>query len=236
MYLRIEMQIFSHRTSLSKSSVHHRESSNESTIRKVQTSASSIQSTDVTHRLEQRSVDTGFDLSCQSDPCRAFLGLKPAFHPTKSGPEQLRMYNDRQSPVSFYPMMDQSLADDARAAYDYGLSSTSSPTADFSFVDQRAPRQATLPTHQSWFGTPAAPQQPHPFFNRTFSMPQPSNIFPNNDSQRMLEEQHQHMAAALLMHQQQQTWARQQQQQQPIFQQPPQQFEQVSNQPCGGRD
>ena len=131
--------------------------------------------------------------------------------------------------------MDQSLVDDARAAYDYGLSSTSSPSADFSFVDQRAPRQATLPTHQSWFGTPAAavaPQQAHPFFNRSFSMPQPSNIFPPNDSQRMLEEQHQQMTAALLMHQQQQNWARQQQlqqQPQPIFQQPPQQFEQVRN-------
>jgi len=143
------------------------------------------------------------------------------------------MYNDRHSPVSFYPIMEQSLVDDARTAYEYGLSSTPPTTNDFSFVDQRVPiQQQTRPTHHSWFGTP---NQQHPFLNRTFSMPQQQqqqNLFANNDSQRMMEEQQQQMAAAMLMHQQQQNWARQQQQQQ-MFpmqqqqQQPPQQFEQV---------
>jgi hypothetical protein len=150
------------------------------------------------------------------------------------------MYNDRHSPVSFYPIMEQSLVDDARTAYEYGLSSTpptgtttTTTTNDFSFVDQRVPiQQQTRPTHHSWFGTS---NQQHPFLNRTFSMPQQQqqqNLFANNDSQRIMEEQQQ-MAAAMLMHQQQQqNWARQQQQQQ-MFpmqqqqQQPPQQFEQV---------
>jgi hypothetical protein len=163
-----------------------------------------------------------------------FLGFKPAFNHTKSGPDHLRMYNDRHSPTSFYPMMEQSLVDDARTSYDYGLSSTppTTGTNDFSFVDQRVPmqqqqQQQTRPPHHSWFGTP---NQQHPFVNRTFSMPpQQSNLFVNNDSQRMMEEQQQ-MAAAMLMHQQQQqNWARQQQQQ--MFpmqqQQQPQQFEQV---------
>ncbi len=139
------------------------------------------------------------------------------------------MYNDRHSPVPFYPIMEQSLVDDARTAYEYGLSTTP-PTAtnEFSFVDQRVPmQQQARPTHHSWFGTP---NQQHPFLNRAYSMPQQQQQQPtpaNFDSQRMMEEQQ--MAAAMLMHQQQ-TWARQQQQQMyPMQQQPPQQFEQVDS-------
>jgi hypothetical protein len=126
--------------------------------------------------------------------------------------------------------MEQSLVDDARTAYEYGLSTTP-PTAtnEFSFVDQRVPmQQQARPTHHSWFGTP---NQQHPFLNRAYSMPQqqqqptPANF----DSQRMMEEQQQQqMAAAMLMHQQQ-TWARQQQQQMYPMQQQPQQFEQVDS-------
>ena len=134
------------------------------------------------------------------------------------------MFNDRHSPVPFYPVMEQSLVDDARSAYDYGLSTTPpTGTNDFSFVDQRVPIQQQIrQTHHSWFGTP---NQQHPFLNRTFSVPQQQSNF---DSQRLMEEQQQQMAAAMLMHQQQQNWARQQQQH-PIFpmQQQPQQFEQV---------
>ncbi len=52
--------------------------------------------------------------------------------------------------------MEQSLVDDARIAYEYGLTSTP--------IQQ--PR-STL-THHSWFGVP---NQQHPFINRTFSMP-----------------------------------------------------------------
>jgi hypothetical protein len=125
--------------------------------------------------------------------------------------------------------MEQSLVDDARTAYEYGLSTTP-PTAtnEFSFVDQRVPmQQQARPTHHSWFGTP---NQQHPFLNRAYSMPQQQQQQPtpaNFDSQRMMEEQQ--MAAAMLMHQQQ-TWARQQQQQMyPMQQQPPQQFEQVDS-------
>lgn len=152
-----------------------------------------------------------------------------AFHATKSGPDHLRMYNDqRQSPVSFYQMVEQSLIDDARSAYEYGLPSTTSPSNDFSFVDQRASiqtsRPTTMPTHQSWFGQQQQQQQTqHPFFNRSYSMPQTTTLFPNPDPHRIIEEQQQ-MAAALLL--QQQNWARQQQQQQ-IFQQGAQQVEQV---------
>jgi hypothetical protein len=159
------------------------------------------------------------------------LGFKPTFNHTKSGPDHLRMFNDRHSPVSFYPIMEQSLVDDARTSYEYGLSKTPPTSNDFSFVDQRVPmqqqqtRQTQIPTHHSWFGTPN--QQQQPFLNRTFSMPQQqqTNLFSNNDSQRMMEEQQQMAAAAMFMHQQQQNWARQQ----PMFsmQQPPQQFEQV---------
>ncbi|CAF4557018.1 unnamed protein product, partial [Rotaria sp. Silwood1] len=158
--------------------------------------------------------------------------FKPTFNHTKSVPDQIHMYNDRHSPTSFYPMMDQSLIDDARTTYEYGLSSTSpiSTSNDFSFIDQRLPiqqptRQAQIPTYHSWFGTP---NQQQPMFNRTFSMPQQqTNLFSNNDSQRIMEEQQQQMAAAILMHQQQQNWARQQQQQQMFpMQQQPQQFEQ----------
>ncbi len=162
------------------------------------------------------------------------IAFKPTFNHTKSGPEHLRMYNDRHSPVPFYPVMEQSLVDDARTAYEYGLSTTP-PTAtnDFSFVDQRVSmqQQQTRPTHHSWFGTP---NQQHPFLNRTYSMPQQQQQPPpppaNFDSQRMMEEQQQQqMAAAMLMHQQQ-TWAIQQQQQMfPMQQQPPQQFEQVDS-------
>jgi hypothetical protein len=163
-----------------------------------------------------------------------FLGFKPTLNQTKSGPDHLRMYNDRHSPLSFYPIMELSLVDDARTAYDYGLSSTPPTSNDFSFVDQRVPmqqqtRQTQIPTHHSWFGTP---NQQHSFLNRTFSMPQQqqTNLFSNNDSQRMMEEQQQMAAAAMLMHQQQ-NWARQQQQmfpmQQQQQQQQPQQFEQV---------
>jgi hypothetical protein len=152
------------------------------------------------------------------------------FQPSKSGPEHLRMYNERQSPVPFYPMMEQSLVDDARTAYDYGLpASTTLSSNDFSFVDQRVPiqavRQPSIPTHQSWFGSPAttiAQQPQHAFFNRSFSMPPQTNNFNNADSQRLVDEQQQ-MAAAALMHQQQ-NWTRQQT---PMFPQAPQQFEQV---------
>jgi len=156
------------------------------------------------------------------------------FNHSKSGPDHLRMYNDRHSPVSFYPIMEQSLVDDARTAYEYGLSTTPPTSNDFSFVDQRVPlqqqqttRQTQLPTHHSWYGTP---NQQNPFLNRTFSMPpqqQQANLFLNNDSQRMMEEQQKMAAAAMLMHQQQhQNWNGQQ----PMFpiQQPPQQFEQVN--------
>jgi hypothetical protein len=99
------------------------------------------------------------------------------------------------------PMLEQSLVDDARIAYEYGLPST--PTSnDFSFVDQRIQQP-----QQNWFNTL---NQQHPFMNRSFSMPQQPQI---NE-----------MTAAIFMQQQQQNWARQQ-----IFpmQQPPQQFEQV---------
>jgi hypothetical protein len=160
-----------------------------------------------------------------------FVAFKPSFNHTKSGPDHLRMFTDRHSPLSFYPIMEQSLVDDARTAYDYGLPSAPTTPNDFTFVDQRVPiqqqqiRQSQIPTHHSWFGTPT--NQQSPFLNRTFSMPQQqSNIFPNNDSQRMMEEQQ--MAAAMLMHQQQ-NWARQQQMfpMQQQQQQQPQQFEQV---------
>ena len=103
------------------------------------------------------------------------------------------------------PMMEQSLVDDARIAYEYGLTSTPISN-DFSFVDQRiSPVQQA---QQNWF-TP--PNQQQPFINRSFSMPQ--------------QQQMNEMAAAMYMQQQQQqNWARQQ-----MFpmQQPPQQFEQV---------
>ena len=85
---------------------------------------------------------------------------------TKSSPEHLHMYS---SPVSH----EQSLADDARLAYEYGLTSTPM-TNEFSFVDQR------LPPH--WFGT--APS----FVPRTMSMPQP--IVPNDLF--MMQQQQQH--------------------------------------------
>ncbi|CAF3217713.1 unnamed protein product [Rotaria socialis] len=173
-------------------------------------------------------------------PVLANNGFKSAFNQTKSGPDHIHMYNDRHSPIPFYPTMEQTLIDDARAAYEYGLSSTSpmSTSNDFSFVDQRLPmqqqqqqqtRQTQIPTHHSWFGTP---NQQQSAFNRTFSMPQQqqqTNLFSNNDSQRLMEEQQQ-MAATMLIHQQ--NWARQQQQQQQqqMFsmqqQQQPQQFEQ----------
>ena len=148
------------------------------------------------------------------------------------------MYHDQQSPISFYPILEQSLVDDARTAYEYGLSSTSSmaPSEDLSFIDQRASmqqpaKQAQVPSYQSWFGTP---NQQHSFYNRTFSMPQQqSNLSSNNDLERIMEEQQQQqLASALLARQQQQNWVRQQQQQQQaIFpmQQHPQQFEQVSH-------
>ena len=104
-------------------------------------------------------------------------------------------------------MMEQSLVDDARTAYDYGLPTASSPpSTDFSFVDQRVPR----PTHhQNWF-PPQIQGNPHPaFFNRSFSMPQgATSNFISTDQQRLVEEQ-QMAAATLLM--QQQNWARQQQ-------------------------
>lgn len=120
------------------------------------------------------------------------------FHSTKSGPDHLRMYN-RQS-----PMMEQSLVDDARAAYDYGLASASSPpSTEFSFVDQRVPisRPAATPTtttQATWFTPPTA----HPFLNRSFSMPQPTTTFLPTDEQQQLA------MATLLMQQQQQHWPR----------------------------
>ncbi|CAF4799911.1 unnamed protein product [Rotaria sp. Silwood2] len=69
--------------------------------------------------------------------------FKSTFNHTKSVPDHIHMYNDRHSPTSFYRMMEQSLTDDARTAYEYGLSSTSPITTsnDFSFVDQRLPIQ-----------------------------------------------------------------------------------------------
>ena len=153
----------------------------------------------------------------------------PPFNQSKSGPDHIRKYKNRSSSKICDRIVEQSLADDARLAYEYGLSTTP-PTSnnDFSFVDQRVPmQQPARTTHHSWFGTP---NQQNPFFNRAFSMPQAVNF----DSQRMMEEQQQQMAAAMLMHQQQQNWARQQQQQQqqqmfPMQQQQPpvQQFEQV---------
>ncbi|CAF1012077.1 unnamed protein product [Adineta ricciae] len=119
------------------------------------------------------------------------------FNHTKSGPDHLHMYSSQ--------MMEQSLVDDARLAYEYGLTSTPVST-DFAFVDQRIPsNQQPRPAHQSWFGA-ATPQ--HPFMNRTFSVPQ--------------QQQMNEMAAAMFMHQQQHNWARQQ-----MFpMQQPQQFEQ----------
>jgi hypothetical protein len=129
------------------------------------------------------------------------------FNHTTSSPEYLRMYssplnNDR------YSMMEQSLVDDARAAYEYGLPSTATPN-DFSFVDQRIPMQQTRQAHHSWFGTPN--QQQHPFINRTFSMPQ--------------QQTNEMNAAMIMQQQQQQNWARQQQ----MFpmQQQPQELQQV---------
>ena len=130
-------------------------------------------------------------------------------------------------------MLEQSLVDDAHTTYEYGLppSAATAPSNEFSFVDQRVPMQASrqtpLPAHHSWFG---AANQQHPFFNRTYPMPQQTNLFVNNDSQRMIDEQQQ-MAAAMLMHQQQQNWARQQQMFPPQQQPPPapQQIEQVTH-------
>jgi len=158
------------------------------------------------------------------------IGYKPTFNHTKSGPDHLRMFNDRHSPVPFYPMMEQSLVDDARTAYEYGLSTTppsATGTNEFSFVDQRMPMsqvQQNRANHHSWFGTP---NQQHSFMNRTFSMPQQS---PANNFEEQ-QQQQQQIQAAILM-QQQQNWARQQQQQQQMFpMQPPSQphFEQVEN-------
>lgn len=154
------------------------------------------------------------------------LAFKAPFNHSKSGPDHLRKYQTDVCSKTFVSILEQSLADDARLAYEYGLSTTP-PTAnnEFSFVDQRVPmQQATRPTHHSWFGTP---NQQNPFLNRAFSMPQAVNF----DSQRMMEEQQQQMAAAMLMHQQQQNWARQQQMFPMQQQQPPppaQQFEQVN--------
>ena len=116
------------------------------------------------------------------------------FNHTKSGPDHLHMYAS--------PMGEQSLVDDARTAYEYGL--TSSPISnDFSFVDQRIQQP-----QQNWFNTP---NQQNPFLNRSFSMPQ--------------QQQMNEFTAAMFMQQQQQNWARQQ-----MFpMQQPQQFEQVFN-------
>ncbi|UJR08944.1 hypothetical protein I4U23_013196 [Adineta vaga] len=134
--------------------------------------------------------------------------MNNGFNHTKSGPDHLHMYSSQ--------MMDQSLVDDARLAYEYGLTSTPTVSNDFSFIDQRLPsNQQIRPTQQSWFGV-STPQ--HPFMNRTFSMPQ--------------QQQMNEMATAMFMHQQQQNWARQQvfpmqqQQHQQQQQQLPQQFEQ----------
>ncbi|UJR37284.1 hypothetical protein I4U23_029993 [Adineta vaga] len=202
--------------------------------RRYQNPLSITESLQMKARLEKNKIQHQL-----SNPSMVPMLINNTFNHTKSGPDHLRMYNDRHSPVSFYPAMEQSLVDDARAAYEYGLPSTPTTPNDFSFVDQRTPlQQQPRQTHHSWFGTP---NQQHPFLNRTFSMPQQqqqSNVFTGNDSQRMMEEQQQQMAAAaaMLMHhqqQQQQNWARQQQQQQQMFpmqqQTPPpapQQFEQ----------
>ena len=156
------------------------------------------------------------------------LAFKAPFNHSQSGPDHLRKYQNDVCSKTFDRILEQSLADDARLAYEYGLSTTPPTTNnEFSFVDQRVPmQQATRPTHHSWFGTP---NQQNPFLNRAFSMPQAVNF----DSQRMMEEQQQQMAAAMLMHQQQQNWARQQQMFPMQQQQPPpppaQQFEQVNS-------
>ncbi|CAF1973048.1 unnamed protein product [Rotaria magnacalcarata] len=119
------------------------------------------------------------------------------FHLTNSSPDHLHMYSS--------PMMEQNLADDARMAYEYGLTSTPISN-EFSFVDQRV--SPIRQTPQNWFTTP---NQQYPYMNRSFSMPQQQ---PTNE-----------LSAAMFMHQQ--NWARQQmfpmQQQQ---QQQPQQIEQ----------
>ena len=72
MHLRVEMQIFSHRTSLSKSFVDHGESSDEGTLGEVEVTTSSIEPTDGAHRSEQRSVELLF-VGFPSDRCLSFL-------------------------------------------------------------------------------------------------------------------------------------------------------------------
>jgi len=67
------------------------------------------------------------------------------FNQTKSGPDHLHMYASN-------------LADDARMAYEYGLTSTPISN-DFSFIDQRISPIQYYPTQ-------------NPFINRSYSMPQ----------------------------------------------------------------
>ena len=182
--------------------------------RRFQTPLSITESLQMKARLEKSKLQQQY--SSPNVLPAMYLNPNNNFHSSKSGPEQIRMYN-RQSPVSFYPMMEQSLVDDARATYDYGLVTASSPpSTDFSFVDQRVPMArptatpttttTPMPTHQTWFGNPTA----HPFFNRSFSMPQPTTT--TNGHYMTTEDQQQMAAAALLIQQQQQqNWARQQQ-------------------------
>ncbi|CAF1020229.1 unnamed protein product [Rotaria sp. Silwood1] len=108
--------------------------------------------------------------------------INNGFNHTKSSPDHLHMYNSS--------MMEQSLVDDARMAYEYGLTSTPISN-EFSFIDQRmSPMQQT---NQNWFNTS---NQQYSYMNRSFSMPQQQ---PND------------ISAAMLMHQQQQqNWTRQQ--------------------------
>ena len=76
------------------------------------------------------------------------LAFKPAFNQTRSGPEHLRMYSSsmmpepQPSPSAFYPMLEQSLVDDAHTTYEYGLppSAAATPSTEFSFVDQQIGR------------------------------------------------------------------------------------------------
>ncbi|CAF3252940.1 unnamed protein product [Rotaria sp. Silwood2] len=124
--------------------------------------------------------------------------INNGFNHVKSSPDHLHMYNSS--------MMEQSLVDDARMAYEYGLTSTPISN-EFSFIDQRI--SPIRQTQQNWFTTP---NQQYSYMNRSFSMPQ--------------QQQTNEMSAAMIMHQQQQqqqNWTRQQ-----MFpmQQPSQQLDQ----------
>ncbi|CAF1297598.1 unnamed protein product [Rotaria sordida] len=126
--------------------------------------------------------------------------INNGFNQTKSSPDHLHMYNS--------PIMEQSLIDDARMAYEYGLTSTPISN-EFSFIDQRI--SPIRQTNQNWFTTP---NQQYPYMNRSFSMPPQQQQQTNEMSAAMLMHQHQ---------QQQQNWTRQQMF--PMQQQQPQQYD-----------